>query len=110
MPAASQRDGVHCARIQFRTVNSQVATSYSVVMRGDAGKSGSALALVLLTPGVKLLLGFVRVNQAAGPKCRHDFGQAGIGDCEAAQTSTEHTGVAVHVLIHVPGSVYHNRP
>jgi hypothetical protein len=54
-------------------------------------------------------LSFVSVDQAAWTKPRHDFGQAGIGDGEAALASTEHAGVADHFLIHIPGTMHHNR-
>jgi hypothetical protein len=52
----------------------------------------------------------VRIDQAAGPKDCHDFGQAGIGDREAALASTQHAGVADHVLIHIPGTVHDDGP
>jgi len=52
----------------------------------------------------------VRVDQAAWPKPCDDFGQAGIGDGEAALASTEHAGAADHLLIHVPGGMHHDRP
>src|SRR5258707_13669412 len=55
------------------------------------------------------LLGFVRVDQAAWPKPCHDFGQAGVGDGEATLAATEHAGVADHFLIHVPGTMHHDR-
>ena len=55
-------------------------------------------------------LGFVRVDQTAGPEPRHDFWQAGTGDCEAALAATENTGEAKHFLTHVPGAVHHDRP
>jgi hypothetical protein len=54
-------------------------------------------------------LAIARVDQAAGPKPCHDFGQAGVGDGEAALAATQHAGVADHVLIHVPGTMYHDR-
>ncbi len=56
------------------------------------------------------LLGFVRVDQAAGPQPRHDFGQAGIGDRKTALAATKYTGKADHFLTHVPGAMHHDRP
>src|ERR1700722_4812292 len=53
-------------------------------------------------------LAIVRVDQAPGPKPCHDFGQARIGDGEAALASTEHAGAAYHLLIHIPGAMHHD--
>ncbi len=55
-------------------------------------------------------LGFARVDQATWPKPRHDFGEARVGNGEATLASTEHTGVANHFLIHVPGTMHDDRP
>jgi hypothetical protein len=60
-------------------------------------------------PGPRYLV-IVRVDQAAWPKPCHDFGQAGIGDGEAALAATKHAGVANHFLIHVPGTMHNDRP
>jgi hypothetical protein len=56
-----------------------------------------------------LSLDFVRVDQTAWTKPRHYFGQAGISDGEAALASAEHPGIADYLLIHVPGTMDHNR-
>lgn len=55
------------------------------------------------------VLGFVRVDQAARPEPRRDFGQAGFGDGETALASTEHAGVADHLLTDVPGAMHDDR-
>lgn len=56
----------------------------------------------------RLYLGFVRINKPACPKSHRDLGQAGFRDRKAALTSSEHAGVADHLLIHVPGTVDHD--
>jgi hypothetical protein len=80
------------------------------VPRGSAGNSLPACGRIgHAGTRASPILGFVRVDQAAWPKPRHDFGQAGIGDGEAALASTEHAGVADHSLIDVPGTMHHER-
>src|SRR5271167_2894202 len=65
-------------------------------MRGDR-ESGRHLVIV-------------RVDQAARPKPGHDFGQAGIGNGEAALAAAQHAGVADHFCTHVPRTMHHDRP
>jgi hypothetical protein len=58
----------------------------------------------------RLSLSLVGVDQAPWTQPRHDFGQAGVGDGEASLASAKHAEVADHLLIHIPGTMHHDRP
>jgi len=58
----------------------------------------------------RLSLSFIGVDQAPWTQPRHDFGQAGVCDGEASLASTKHAEMADHLLIHVPGTMNHDRP